>query len=807
MPRVATTRGSHPPARQVRRWRTVLALLAIGLQTLISPAQSPLPAPSNKTVMPDIVPTPAPVMGQQAGIDPELYAKLKKPGNLTLKASTLADALFSISETWKINLVVGQEVTGQVNGVFKNAPLSEILDSILLSNGFSYRPVGQSLVIMPLKDLGDINPLFETVTIPVLNSKPEDLISAVKMLSSPQGKLQAITSAKSLLVTDFPDRVALIRNFVIKIDEATASAIGDGGPGTEKGRIQAVYLSPQYVTAAALKESLNALLSKEGKVAVMEGDNRVVVADYPAQLRLAEQAFEQLDHPRPQVRITALIYDLALEDSEQLGLNWKNAFKGRYDSSGNAQSQLTIDSVTSVVAPAGTTNGVITLMNLSKNIDLTAVLQAMRTCKNSRLLADPNVAAYDNEPALISIVTEVPYQQLTQTAQGGNIGTTSFREAGVKLTVTPRIAADGTIKLDCNPSFSRLAGYTPGTSPQPIIDRRETKTSVRVANKQTLVIGGLRTRTDIKEHSGVPFLKDLPWGMGYLFRSKSTTDKESELVVFLTPEIITPMEPPKEREAAALGTLTCKLDQIAPAESCPSCPKHVKVGRYADNCIDTKTNLDGNGDGAYEFHPDPPAAVGMQSVIPGSNWQPEYPVEQVPTPAQSSTGLKQPAGVVQKTWNPAPKTETPAWKSQSQVVQGPRVWTPQSSPTPNPPASTVASVNKPETPPAAAAVAKTSAPVQSPPWIPRDTTNVATPAGAIPNSSNSGPPTMARTGSFWEAGSPRSTLPANQLVQQRPAAEPRIAPEPPRSFFGSSASNSSDTTANRNNAMDGTIQR
>src|SRR5262245_22504687 len=165
-------------------------------------------------------------------------------------------------------------------------------------------------------------------------------------------------------------------------------------------------------------------------------------------------------------------------------------------------------------------------MNLSRNFDLNAVIVALTTCKNSRLLADPNVTVLNNEPALMSIVTEIPYQQLTQTAQGGNIGTTSFREAGVKLQVTPRIASDGTVRLECTPSFSRLAGYTPGDSPQPIIDRREAKTTVRVADRQTLVIGGLRTRNDIQDRAGIPFLMDLPLGIGCLFRSKDISKKE-----------------------------------------------------------------------------------------------------------------------------------------------------------------------------------------------------------------------------------------------------------------------------------------
>src|SRR5581483_4191830 len=146
-----------------------------------------------------------------------LLNKLSSLGDISLKNTTLPEAMSSISGTWHINIVMGDEIQGQVSGVFQKAPLHEVLDSILLSNGYSYRPVGQTLVVMKLKDLGDNNPLFETTTIPVVNGKPDEILNGVKILASPQGKLQAIASARCLLVTDFPDHVARIRTFAKKL--------------------------------------------------------------------------------------------------------------------------------------------------------------------------------------------------------------------------------------------------------------------------------------------------------------------------------------------------------------------------------------------------------------------------------------------------------------------------------------------------------------------------------------------------------------------------------------------------------------
>jgi general secretion pathway protein D len=190
------------------------------------------------------------------------------------------------------------------------------------------------------------------------------------------------------------------------------------------------------------------------------------------------------------------------------------------------------------------------------------VVQALKQLTNARLLADPTVTVIDREKASIQIVTEIPYQQLTQTGNGGNIGTTAFREAGVTLSVSPKIANDGTLQLDVTPTFSRLAGFTQGPLPAPIIDKREASTTVRVADGQTLVIGGLRQRSDTRERRGVPYLKDRKY-VGPLFRARNDTVRESELVVFITSEIVMPAnDRSRPREWAAESRVRRELERI-----------------------------------------------------------------------------------------------------------------------------------------------------------------------------------------------------------------------------------------------------
>ncbi len=123
--------------------------------------------------------------------------------------------------------------------------------------------------------------------------------------------------------------------------------------------------------------------------------------------------------------------------------------------------------------------------------------------------------------------------------------------------------------MDVKPEISRLTGFTPNDN-QPIIDTSSAQTVLTVSNRQTVVIGGLRQRQDVGEFNGLPYLKDLNV-IGRLFRSHDTEVRESELVVFIMPEIITYAEEPSSRQKTAAETIDCRLQQIPEAEGCPPC--------------------------------------------------------------------------------------------------------------------------------------------------------------------------------------------------------------------------------------------
>ena len=263
-----------------------------------------------------------------------------------------------------MNIVVGGEVTGRVNGAFKQTPLHEVLDTVLVANGYGYRLVGRSLVIMKASELGNVNPLFESAAIPCSGTQAKDIVASAKLLASPQGRVEAVESANSLVVFDFPERVEAIRKFVGDLDECARA----GGKGASVAKLGSRNIKLQFLSADTASVWLAPLLSKEGKITAFKLENELLIVDEASRLDVIEQMIRQVDRPRQQVRITSLIYDVSLKDMERLGINWKSVVKGRHNSAGVPQTAFTIDSITQTPAVPGEIGGATRVHELQQEL-------------------------------------------------------------------------------------------------------------------------------------------------------------------------------------------------------------------------------------------------------------------------------------------------------------------------------------------------------------------------------------------------------------------------------------------------------
>jgi type II secretory pathway component GspD/PulD (secretin) len=268
--------------------------------------------------------------------------------------------------------------------------------------------------------------------------------------------------------------------------------------------------------------------------------------------------------------VEAKIYDVTSKDRLDLGVQWQagtttsygnppeggGALGNQVGTLGNVINGLPTDespfasktdpfttgAFSGNVNQANNTDGLVRFGYMDDNINIDALLRAEQEDIRAKLLANPRLMVLDNQMAEIKIVEEIPYQELTQTSGGGNIGTTQFRDVGVELRVTPHLTRDGLIRLILNPVFSIRTGDVLATGntivpPQPIVAKREETTVALIKDKNTVVIGGLKKQDISTQVNKVPLLGDIPLiGELFKFRGESTTN--SELVIFITPSII-----------------------------------------------------------------------------------------------------------------------------------------------------------------------------------------------------------------------------------------------------------------------------
>lgn len=317
-----------------------------------------------------------------------------------------------------------------------------------------------------------------------------------------------------------------------------------------------------YADVTEVEVALKKFISQRGALSSNPGTSNIIVTDSESKIKAIDKFIEEIDRITPQILVEARIYDITSKDRLDLGIEWevgRNTGFFTETAAGGTQPALSgtgtlgadpgnrNDPFTKAVFGGATgktsgTTGVIRFGWLTPHFDIDAVLRAQQNIINAKLLANPRVLVLDNQQAMIKIISEHPYQELTESATGGTMGTTNFKEVGVELQVTPHITRDEMVRLELKPRFSVKTGtvtFTTGSLqyPQPIIDTREADTTLLVKSGQTVVLGGLRKKEVNTLTNKIPLLGDLPL-VGLLFKFEGEDTVTSELVVFITPWII-----------------------------------------------------------------------------------------------------------------------------------------------------------------------------------------------------------------------------------------------------------------------------
>lgn len=222
-------------------------------------------------------------------------------------------------------------------------------------------------------------------------------------------------------------------------------------------------------------------------------------------------------------------YSIGGENRVAFGTSYANAVSsstgGTVDTSGSFVNMPAVGQ--GGFAPASLA---MTIFSAASNRLMALEISALESDGTGKVISSPRITSFDKVKSLIEQGTEVPYQMATSSGATA----VSFRKAVLKLEVTPQITPDGNISLEVDVSKDSVGSVT---AAGPTINTKHIQTKVLVENGGTVVIGGIYEQNDTQNVTQVPFFGDLPV-VGALFKNRSTLVKKTELLVFLTPKLI-----------------------------------------------------------------------------------------------------------------------------------------------------------------------------------------------------------------------------------------------------------------------------
>jgi len=418
-------------------------------------------------------------------------------------------ALQLIADISGLNLVASDSVGGSVTLRLVNVPWDQALDVILRAKSLDKRRNGNVVWVAPQAELAKYE---------------QDLADA---------KLKAQDTAE--LVTDYVPISYGKAADIAKLLTTGSMQGGGGGGGTNQQR---GFLSPR------------------GSVSFDERTNTLLLNDTPEKIRQLRDLIAVLDKPVQQVLIESRIVVATDDFTRELGAKFGVSGKQTNPSGqvlqlgGTLGSTIGSNTAPSTVGSGGlnvnlpTTlkGGSFGLAILGANYAIDLELSAAQTEGRGEVISSPRVITANQQEAVIRQGQEIGYvtfQNSAGSGAGSGTATVQFKDAVLELKVTPTITADNRVYLMINVKKDALAGYVdaPGSGKIPTIDTREINTSVLVDNGQTVVLGGIYEINKSNTMTKVPGLGDIP-GIGALFRSNSRVNTKAELLIFVTPRIL-----------------------------------------------------------------------------------------------------------------------------------------------------------------------------------------------------------------------------------------------------------------------------
>jgi type IV pilus assembly protein PilQ len=400
-----------------------------------------------------------------------------EPIDLKVTNADVTDVLRTFGQISGLNIIVQPGVSGTVTAELDNVPWDQALEQVLKINGLSYELDGNVMRIAP-----------------------------VAVLRQEATEKQQLVQAQALSIP--------LRTVFRRLSYASATNL-----------------------ATLLKSGQAGLLSQRGSVIVDERTNSLIIKELPSFMDTVISIIDRLDTPEPQVMIEARIIETTKRFTRDLGIAW--GFQGVADAAhGNTTGLVFPNNGTgsgNVNLLQGGNNGSLRfrLGNVLNTFNLDIALQAAENEGLIHILSAPKVATLNNQQASIQSGVQIPVQTIAN-----NTVTVQYVNATLRLDVTPQVTAEGTVVMTINITKRepQLAFLVPGATNAPI-STKEASTKLLVRDGGTAVIGGIYKITNSQGENRVPGLANIPL-IGHLFKNKSRSEENDELLIFITPRVI-----------------------------------------------------------------------------------------------------------------------------------------------------------------------------------------------------------------------------------------------------------------------------
>jgi type IV pilus assembly protein PilQ len=468
------------------------------------------------------------------------------------KDADLRESLQRIASLAKLNLVLTPEVQGKVTLRLEAVPVLDALRLIAVAHDLTFEKVGSTYAMDKLPrgrtasggapmETRSASSFFRSrfsglkvelegaeslVTIEVEDADLHDLLKELALRTGTElvtfGQIQEKVTAR---VHQLPFEEALTTLLsgtkYAFAKQGKVYLVSDATPNSASARaVSSTEVIPlRYLNSADFAQVISSLLPNT-HYKLLKEQNAVAVTGPSDLIARAKAEIAKLDQPGQQVMLEAVVIEMSTSASKTLGLT-------------------TLFATTRLRATAP--GGELTFSSLAPfTREFRATLQALIAHGEARVLASPRIATLSGKQATIDI-SRVLYFRTAGLPTGGQNGlgfpvfTVQQVQAGVVLRITPTVGADGEISLDLQPEASSISGVSAEGLPE--VSRRTVNTTLRVRDGETVVIGGLRQKEVSRNVNKVPVLSDLPL-IGGLFRPRNRTERESELLMLVTPTLL-----------------------------------------------------------------------------------------------------------------------------------------------------------------------------------------------------------------------------------------------------------------------------